>query len=468
MARPVADPAAGAATQPVQRPGRRYRGIRRPLGAVAFIQRLRDNAISIYPPESFAADYGVRRLGLQRFVLLNHPDYIKHVLVTNHQNYGKGRLNRQILGPVLGQGLLTSEGAFWRRQRRIAAPAFHHKRLAALAEIMVDCADAQVERWGVAAAAGAPRDVAKDMSAATMEIVARTLFSSDIAASVDQLGSSLNQILRGFGRPSLLDLLGLPEWLPRRRDPEAVGGVLKVDRMIRDILKARRAAGGDREDLLAMLLDARDPETGEGMSDRQLRDEIMTLFAAGHETTANLMTWTWYLLSRNRRVEARLHRELDTELAGRPLEYADLERLPYCRMVLDEALRLYPPAYTMNRVALAADRIGPVEIARGDLVSLSPYVTHRNPKLWDEPERFDPERFAPERAAGRPKFAYFPFGGGPRVCIGNGFALMEARILLASLARRYRLAVQDGHEVVPHGRITLRPRYGLCMTIEAR
>ena len=477
MARPTAEPTAAAAPATVQhrRHGNshRHRGARRPLGALEFIQRLRDNAISIYPPETFAADYGWRRLGWQRFVLLNHPDYIKHVLVTNHQNYGKGRLNRQILGPVLGRGLLTSEGAFWRRQRRIAAPAFHHKRLAALADIMVDCAEAQAERWHAPAANGVPRDVAKDMSATTMEIVARTLFSSDITADVDQLGGSLTQILRGFGRPSLLDLLGLPEWLPRRRDPEAVGALLKVDRMIRGILKARRAAGsgradGGRADLLAMLLDARDPETGEGMSDRQLRDEIMTLFAAGHETTANLMTWTWYLLSQDREVEARLHHELDAELAGRRLQYTDLERLPFCRMVLDEALRLYPPAFTMNRVALAPDRIGPVEIGRGDLISISPYVTHRNPKLWDEPDRFDPERFRPDRAEGRPKFAYFPFGGGPRVCIGNSFALMEARIVLASLARRYSMTLQDGLEVVPHGRITLRPRYGLRMTIQAR
>ena len=448
--------------------GQRHHGTRRPLGTLEFIQRLRDNAISIYPPETFGLDYSRRRLGWQRFVLLNHPDMIKHVLVTNHQNYGKGRFNRQILGPVLGRGLLTSEGDFWRRQRRIAAPAFHHKRLAALAEVMVESAEALADRWREPARAGAPRDVGKDMMAVTMEIVAKTLFSSDIAASLDELGRSITAILRGFGRPSLLDLLGLPEWLPRRRDPEAVGAMLKVDRTVRAILRRRRAGAQGQSDLLAMLLEARDPETGEGMTDQQLRDEIMTLFAAGQETTSTSMTWTWYLLSQHPDVEARLHAELDAELAGRRLRYDDLARLPYCRMVFEESLRLYPPAFTMNRVALAPDQIGPIRVERGELISLSPYVTHRNPKLWPDPERFDPDRFAPGLAEGRPKFAYFPFGGGPRVCIGNAFAMMEGRILLASLARRYRLRLVDGHPVVPQGRITLRPRYGLSMTIAPR
>jgi cytochrome P450 len=217
-----------------------------------------------------------------------------------------------------------------------------------------------------------------------------------------------------------------------------------------------------------MLLAARDETTGDGMSDRQLRDEVVTIFAAGHETTAVAMSWTWYLLSRHPRCEARLHQELDQVLAGRSPRFADLEHLPYTRMVFEEALRLYPPAFSLTRVAAADDRIGPHRIPKGAMVTLSPWVTHRDPRLWPDPERFDPERFLPEAVRQRHKFAYFPFGGGPRVCIGNSFALMEGRLILATLAQRYRLRLEPGHPVEPQGRITLRPRHGMRMTIEER
>lgn len=458
--------ATGAATKPGRR--QRHFGARRPVSAFEFLQRVRDSATGIYTPESFAIDYGIRRLGLQRFVLLNHPDYIKHVLVTNHANYEKGRLTRQILGPVLGQGLLTSEDALWRRQRRIAAPAFQHRRLTGLTETMVDCAARMADRWRQPAAECATFDVAREMSALTMEIVARTLFGSDITDRVGDLRGAIADILRGIGQPNPMDLLGLPEWLPRRQDPGARGAMRRVNKMVGDILQTRRKAAVDKPDLLGMLLAARDPDTGEAMSDRQLRDEILTLFAAGHETTANGLTWTWYLLSEHPEVRDRLEAEIDATLGGRTPAYEDLERMPYGRMVFEEALRLYPPAFALNRVALAPDRIGPVEIRAGDLVSISPYVTHRNPKLWPDPERFDPDRFLPNAVAKRPKFAYFPFGGGPRICIGNNFAMIEARLALATLAQRYRLSLVDGHPVVPYGRVTLRPRYGLKMRVEER
>ncbi len=459
-------------TAPAEReagaPRQRHYGTRRPLGTIEFIRRLRDNAISIYPPEAFEMDYSARRLGWQRFVLLNEPEMIRHVLVGNYENYGKGRLARQILGPVLGQGLLTSEGELWRRQRRIAAPAFQHKRLAVLAETMAACARDWADQWAGPAKTGDALDIAKQMSALTMEIVARTLFGSDIAGRVDPMRNAVTAILRGFGRPSLPDLVGLPEWLPRRRDPEATAALRQVGEMVREIVAARQGAVGERGDLLDMLLAARDEETGAGMSARQLHDEILTLFAAGHETTATGLTWTWYLLDQHPEVRERLEAEIDAVLGGRPPDYADLERMPYGRMVFEEALRIYPPVFTLNREALGGDRIGPLEIGRGDLVSMSPYVTHRNPKLWPEPERFDPERFAPKQVAARPKFAYFPFGGGPRICIGANFALIEARLILATLMQRYRLRLVPGHPVVPHAVLTLRTRYGLKMTIEPR
>jgi cytochrome P450 len=307
------------------------------------------------------------------------------------------------------------------------------------------------------------------MMALTMEIVARALFSRDVAGSVRELGAAIDRLIEGFGRPAVPDLLGLPEWLPRRRDPEARRALAYVDGVIYEIIRSRRAAPDAADDLLGMLLDARDEETGEGMTDRQLRDEVMTLFAAGHETTAVALTWCWSMLARHPDVEARLHAELETALAGRRPGFDDLERLPYARMVVEETMRLYPPAYSLNRVALADDAMGPHRVRKGALVTVSPWVTHRNPRLWPDPLRFDPERFSPEAVRQRHRYAYFPFGGGPRVCIGNAFALMEARLALAVLAQDWRLASPPGAPPPsPQARVTLRPREPLLMRPLAR
>lgn len=425
----------------------------RPLGALAFIRRVRENPIAVYAAEAYERDFSERTVLFQRFALVNHPDYIQRVLVTNQANYGKGRLNRQILGPTLGQGLLTSEGDFWRRQRRIAAPAFHRRRLAALAGLMVEVAQGVSARWrGLSEI-----DVGREMMTLTMEIVARALFSRDVAGSVRELGGAIDTLIEGFGRAPVLDLLGLPEWLPRRRDPEARRALAYVDSVIYEIIRSRRAAPEAHDDLLGMLLEARDEESGEGMTDRQLRDEVMTLFAAGHETTAVALTWCWSLLARHPQPEARLHAEIDRVLAGRPPTFEDLERLPYSRMVVEEAMRLYPPAYSLNRVALADDVMGPHVVRKGALVTVSPWVTHRNPALWPDPLTFDPERFRPEAVRERHRYAYFPFGGGPRICIGNAFALMEARLALAVLAQAWRL-VPLGPQPQPQARVTLRPK----------
>jgi len=436
----------------------------RPLGALAFIRRVRDNPITVYAPEAYERDFSERTVLFQRFALVNHPDYVQRVLVGNHANYAKGRLNRQILGPSLGQGLLTSEGEFWRRQRRIAAPAFHHRRLAALAGLMVEVAQGVSARWR-----SLPEiDVGQEMMSLTMEIVARALFSRDVAGSVPALGAAIDTLIESFGRPAVPDLLGLPEWLPRRRDPAAKRALAYVDSVIYEIIRSRRAASASPDDLLGMLLEARDEETGEGMTDRQLRDEVMTLFAAGHETTAVALTWCWSLLGRHPEVERRLHAEVDEVLAGRAPAFEDLERLPYARMVVEETMRLYPPAYSLNRVALADDAMGPHVVRKGTLVTVSPWVTHRNPLLWPDPLAFDPERFRPEAVRERHRYAYFPFGGGPRVCIGNAFALMEARLALAVLAQDWRLAPNSGPAPRPQARVTLRPREPLRMRPQPR
>jgi cytochrome P450 len=440
---------------------------RGPLGLRRFLRMIRDNEISVFGQESFVNEMVQGRIAFQWFATLNKPEFIEHVLLTNHRNYDKGRLNRQILGPVLGEGLLTAEGDAWRRQRRATAPAFHRRRIEAAATVMTLSAEAAVERLRPAARAGQPVEIMPEMMALTMDIIGRALFSRDLGPSVFDLGAAVSTIIHSFGKPSPLDLLGLPEWLPRHRAPEAKRAVAQLDAMIDGIIAEGRARQEEGDDLLAMLIDYRDEE-GRGFGDRALRDQIMTLFAAGHETTGVALTWVFYLLSQHPEVEARLHEELDTVLGGRLPEVADLERLDYARKVIDETLRLFPPAFAINRFSLGPDRIGSHDIRPDTLITISPYVTQRSPLWWEDPLRFDPERFAPGTESGRHRFAYFPFGGGPRVCIGNTFALMEARLVLATLAQAYRMRLAPGHPVEAQGLITLRPRHGMKMILEPR
>lgn len=433
-------------------------------GLLETVRKLRHDQLSVYGPQSFTRDIVTWRMGRLHSVFVNRPEDIEHVLLTNHRNYAKSRFTRQILEPVLGRGLLTSEGDFWRRQRRIAAPAFHHKRLVAFAAIMVEEAKATAGAWS--AKTGAV-DVSAEMMALTLRIIARTMFSTAVDRDIRLVGDAMDTMLR-LGDPSVLDLLGLPEWLPRPRPRALRRAVLDLERLIARILAERRAAADPGEDLLGMLLSTRDEETGEGMTDRQLRDELMTILLAGHETTANALSWTWFLLASHPTEEGRLHAELDTVLGDRDPTYADYPRLAYARQCLEEAMRLYPPAHTISRQAIGPDRLGEVEIRPGTVVTISPYVTHRNPGLWPEPERFDPDRFAADAVKSRHRFAYLPFGGGPRICIGNSFAMTEGVLALATLARRFRLRLAPGYRVEPVGQITLRPRGGLWVTIEPR
>lgn len=451
-------------------PRLRHPGVNRRLGVIGTMRVMRDNVIDLYPDHIFDKDYSVRRFAFQTFVIVNRPDLIKEMLVAKPEIYTKGRLNRQILGPALGNGLLTAEGDFWRRQRRISAPAFHFQRLQTLAGIMVDSAEATAERWEEHADTGRHVDIAHEMMRLTMEIVARTLFTSDIAGDIDRLGKAVSILIENLGRLSPIDFLGLPEWLPRYRDPKVREAMKTLDSMIYAIIDQRRGAGEDaRDDLLQMLLEARDPETGEGMSDRQLRDEVMTLFAAGHETTAQALSWAFYLLSMHPEEEAKFHAEIDSVLGDRRPGFDDMRTLERTRMIIDETLRLYPPAFSISRTAEKADRLGgELAIPKGAIVSAVPWITHRNPKLWPEPDRFDPERFADHEVYARHKHAYFPFGGGPRICIGSGFAQLEARMVLAVIGRRYRLTLKPGHPVQPQGRVTLRPRFGMKMRIDRR
>ena len=433
------------------------------FGLIEFLRRVREDQLSILGEDLFGQDIAYSRILFLHSFIINKPEYIEQILLGNQRNYRKSDFLRNILGPLLGEGLLISEGDFWRRQRRIAAPAFHARRIAEFVSAMTECTQARLSGWR---SRNAPFDVANEMYELTLDIVARTMFSTDVSADVALLRRLTDVVVAS--PPSLLDLLGLPRWLPRRQGADYRRAITEFEALVRRLLAERRADGRDRGDLFSMLLAARDPETGEGMSDRQLRDEILTILLAGHETVANALTWTWYLLAQHPDAEARLHDELDRVLGGRPPGFADLADLKWTGMIIDEAMRLYPPAHSIGRTAIGEDHIGGLRVPPGANLTVSIYMTHRNPNLWPDPARFDPMRFTPEAVAARHRFAYLPFGGGPRICIGNSLAIAEAKAILATIAQRYRVRLAPGRPVEPIGLVTLRPKNGVWVTLEAR
>ncbi len=396
-----------------------------------------------------------------RMYLLAHPDHVQHVLHDSHRNYDKNNLDYAILRRLMGNGLLTSEGALWRRQRKLMAPMFHRQRVAAFGSLIVDLTLNMLDRWQAMAKSGEPFDVAAEMARLALAIVAKALFTADVSDEAEEIGRAMTLLNRQMAEFSLLDLIPVIP-LPRKRRSRVASDTLR--RVVGKIVAERRRSFQRSEDLLSMLLDAQDADSGERMSEQQVYDEVLTLLVAGHETTANALAWTWYLLSQHPRAEAALHDELAGVLGGSPPTVTDLPKLNYTRMVIEESMRLYPPAWIVSRNTIADDEIGGYRVPRGTTVMLCSFITHRHPGFWEEPERFDPEHFSAERSNGRPSYAYFPFGGGPRVCIGNGFAMTEAQLVLATVAQRYRLKLLPGHPVEPHPLITLRPRHGILMT----
>ena len=402
------------------------------------------------------------RFGATRGLLLAHPDHIRHVLHDNYRNYDKNNVDYAMLRRLLGDGLLTSDGAFWRRQRRLIAPMFHRQRVAGFCSLMVDSTLEMLERWEDLAQSGASFDAAAEMTRLTLTIVAKALFSADLSDDAEVIGAALTEVNRQLGEFHLLDMLWMIPTLRKRRFRNAVRA---LDRVVDKIIDQRRRSTRRNQDLLSMLLDAVDEETSQAMTPRQVRDEVLTLLLAGHETTANALVWTWYLLSQNPDAADKLHQELAGVLGERAPSALDLPQLPYTRMVVEESMRLYPPAWAISRNAVGEDQIGGYRVPRKTNLIICSFVTHRHPAFWDDPERFDPERFSPERSEGRPNFAYLPFGGGPRICIGKGFAMTEAQLILATVAQRYRLRLMPGHPVELHPLVTLRPRHGMRMTL---
>ncbi len=415
------------------------------------------------------ADYGdlvYYRVGPMDAFFFNDPEHVKDILVTRQGNFTKSRM-LQRARRVLGDGLLTSEGAFHLRQRRLAQPAFHRDRLVGYAATMGEYAVRTRSGWRD----GQQFDAAEEMMRLTLAIVAKTLFSADVESESAEIGQSLTNILKSF------DLLMLPfsEYLEKlplpamRRFEKARDS---LDAIIYRMITERRASGQDHGDLLSMLLLAQDEETGadgtNGMTDKQVRDEALTLFLAGHETTANALTWTWYLLSQNPECEAKLHAEVDEVLGDRTPRFDDFPNLRYTEMVVAESMRLYPPAWGVGRASIDTFEIAGVEVPPKSLCLMSPYVMHRTARYYPDPLRFDPERWTPEARAARPKFAYFPFGGGSRTCIGERFAWLEGVLAVAAIARKWKLRLMPGHPVETLPQITLRSKYGMKMRVEAR
>ncbi|PYR61089.1 MAG: cytochrome P450 [Acidobacteria bacterium] len=407
-------------------------------------------------------DVAYFRLGSERAFFINHPQHIRDVLVTHDRNFTKSR-GLERAKKLLGEGLLTSEGAAHMRQRRLLQPAFHRDRIDAYASVMVEHADRMRRRW----TAGAEMDVSREMMRLTLSIVGKTLFDSDVESKADEIGTAVTRVLETFW----LTLLPFPDFIEKLPLPmirRSRAGRAKLDHLIYALIAERRAAGHDRGDLLSMLLMAQDEEDGSGLSDRQVRDEAMTLILAGHETTANALAWMWYLVSQSLGVETRLHEEIDRVLQGRLPGAADLGALPFVEQVVTESMRLYPPAWVVGRRALADYAIGDFVVPARSVVFMSPYVMQRDSRYYADADRFLPERWTPDFKAALPKFAYFPFGGGPRQCIGEPFARMELALLVATIAQRWRLRLVPDQSVVPRPLITLRPKHGINMTAVAR
>jgi cytochrome P450 len=382
--------------------------------------------------------------------LLNHPDFVKQVLVSNGRNYNKDTyLNKHMLQAVTGQGLLTSENPLWRKQRRLIQPFFHRHYLVNFADLIIDATNQMLLRLELCAAQDEPFDIANEMMTLTLNIVSRALFGYDIDKQASRIGEAVNRMIE-IGKP-------------KRRRFQEMAKVL--DDIVYDLIRQRRQQPhGEQRDLLDMLMQVRYEDSGEGMGDRQIRDEVMSLLIAGHETTANALSWLWVLLGQHPDVVIQIEGELDEVLNGRSPTVADFPNLIYSNQVIKESMRLYPSAWSISRRALADDEIGGYAIPAGAIVALSPYTLHRHPAFWPEPEKFDPGRFTPEQEAKRNRYAYVPFGAGARKCIGDQFALMESMIILPMTLQRFRLHLVPDHLIEEHALVTLRPKHGIMMT----
>jgi cytochrome P450 len=418
--------------------------------------------------QGYARSYGdvtLFKLGGERCYFINHPSYIKDVLVTHQRNFTKSR-GLERARKLLGDGLLTAEGQTHLRHRRLLQPAFHRERITGYAQVMIDYAARMTERWQD----GVTLDMSKEMMRVTLSIAGKTLFDTDVESKADEVGVAVTDVLESFWL-NLLPGADLLEKLPIPTLRRAHESRRRLDDLIYRMIDDRKRARADRGDMLSMLIAAQDEETegdGKGLSDEEVRDEAMTILLAGHETTANALMWTLYLLSQNPAAAAKLHEELDGVLAGRKPEPGDYPQLTYTRRVITESMRLFPPAWIIGRRAIGDYRIADYAVPARSMLFMSPYVMHRDARFYTAPDEFAPDRWTPEFEATLPKFAYFPFGGGARQCIGEQFAWMEGVLVLATIVSRWHFTLDPTQRIVPQPLITLRSKYGMRMRLRRR
>lgn len=404
----------------------------------------------------------VRFLWVDTFVV-SHPDLIKHILQDNNRNFVRNAFLVDTLRPINGLNLFTADGDSWLSRRRLMQPAFHRQRIAAFGPVITTCAADMLTRWE----AGRTLSIEQEMMKVTLQVAGRALFSRDLLGDSDELGDAFGTI-SAYVNYRFRTPFPPPGWFPSRQNRALRAAMAVHDRVIYALIRERRALAEQPADLLGMLIEARDADTGLGLTDDELRREISVMMFAGHETTAVTLTWALYLLSQNPEARGRLEAEVEGVLSGRAPTIDDLPSLGYTRRVIDETLRLYPPAWGIARQSVAADTLGGFTLPPGSGLTLFTYGIQRDPRFWPDPERFDPDRFLPDQAEARPSYAYLPFGGGPRLCIGNALALTEATLILAMIAQRFRLTLTPGHPVQPQPIFTLHTSHGLPMRVEPR
>ncbi len=414
-----------------------------------------------------AKNYGeISKFKIMNFNLhiLSNPDHVQELFVKKKAHFIKADASRDNLRHLVGDGLLTSVGEYHTQQRKMVQPALHATRIHGYADTMVEIAENMLATWEV----GSERDIHRDMMLITMEIVSRTLFGSDVLEDAIAVGEAM-MVLQENSQRRFIPIFELPEWIETPQRKQVNEARATIDRVVMRFIKERRQEDDlDRGDLLSMLLLSED-ENGNRMNDKEVRDEAVTLFSAGHETTSNALSWALYLLSQHPDIEAKLHEEVDTVLAGRRPTLTDLRELPYTNMIMKETLRLYPPAWTLMVRGIVEDvSLGDYNLPKGDAVFVSPYVMHRHPNLWDNPDSFNPERFSPENEKQHHKYQYIPFGGGEHICIGNSYAMMEAALVLATIAQKFHLRLMPDTEVNERALITLVPENGLPMRVLQR
>lgn len=395
------------------------------------------------------------RIGPILIHFVYHPDHVRRVLFDNPKNYVRGWQYR-VMARLFGENLVVSDGPYWLRQRRLAQPAFSRQRLAGYAQVMVDATSQLLYRWCERTENG-PIEIAPEMSRLALAIASRTLFDQDVSHEADRVGKAFAIVAQYLEMRLNRPFTSWPSWVPTPINRRFKHAIRSMNELVLELIRERRREGRDHGDLLSMLLTARDEESGESMTDEQLCSEVLTFMMAGHETTATALTWTWYLLATHPAIRQRVREEAEVVLGDRLPTAADAAQLRLTRMVIEESMRLYPPVWLMPRHLAADDEIGGFHVPRGTMAVLVPYVTHRHPSVWDQPDVFDPERFAPERAAQRPKGAYFPFLGGPHQCIGNEFAMIEMQMIVAMVLSQFDLELAPGQTVRPKASIALRP-----------